>query len=113
MHEASIMQTALEDAERHARAGGCSVIHVLELRLGALSGVVPEALEFAFAALKPGTMAAEGRLEIVRVPARTRCRQCGHEFTLEELVFACPQCDGWESDLLQGRELELARIEAS
>jgi hydrogenase nickel incorporation protein HypA/HybF len=113
MHEASIMQAALEDAERHARANSCTAIHVLYLRVGAMSGVVPEALDFAFTALKTTTLAAGARLEIERVTARTRCRQCGSEFTLEELGFACPQCGGWESDLLQGRELELARIEAS
>lgn len=107
------MQSALEDAERHARANGCSAIHVLHLRVGAMSGVVPEALEFAFVALKTGTLAAEARLVIERVPALATCRKCGREFTLEEAVFPCPHCESWESDLRQGRELELARIEAS
>ena len=107
------MQSALEDAERHARVNECSAIHALYLRVGALSGVVPEALEFAFAALKGGTLAAEARLEIERVPALAVCRQCGREFTLEDAVFPCPHCGAWESDLRQGRELELARLEAS
>jgi hydrogenase nickel incorporation protein HypA/HybF len=113
MHEASIMQEALAQAEAQARQHGCTVIHVLRLRVGTLSGVVPEALEFAFEALRAGTPAAQARLEIERVEARAFCRDCQREFTLEDAVFPCPDCGGWQSDLRQGRELELARLEAS
>jgi hydrogenase nickel incorporation protein HypA/HybF len=113
MHEASIMQEALAQAEVHARQHGCTAIHTIRLRVGALSGVVPEALEFAFEALKAGTMAAEATLTIERVEARALCPACRREFTLEDAVFPCPACGGWESELLQGRELDLARIEAS
>ena len=113
MHEASIMQEALAQAEAHARQHGCTAIHVIRLRVGALSGVVPEALEFAFEALKAGTMAAEATLHLERVEARALCPACRREFTLEDAVFPCPACGGWESELLQGRELDLARIEAS
>lgn len=107
------MQSALETAAAHARGAGCRTIHVLRLRVGALSGVVPEALEFAFTALKAGTAAAGGRIEIETVPARVRCRRCQRESGLDEPPFLCPECGGWETDLLQGRELELAGIEAS
>ena len=107
------MQEALTQAEDHAHQHGCTTIHSLRLRVGALSGVVPEALDFAFAALKAGTMAADATMHIERVEARARCLACRREFTLEDAVFPCPACGGWESDLLQGRELDLARIEAS
>lgn len=113
MHEASLMQTALEEAERHARARGCQTIRVIRLRVGALSGVVPEALAFAFEALKAGSLAASARLEIEHVPARARCGSCQREFTIEDVLFPCPDCGSWESELLQGRELELAQLEAA
>lgn len=106
------MQEALAQAEAQARQHGCTVIHVIRLRVGALSGVVPEALEFAFAALRAGTMAADATLSIERVEARALCRACRREFTLEDAIFPCPDCGGWESELLTGRELELTRLEA-
>jgi len=107
------MQEALAQAEAHARQRGCTAIHALWLRVGALSGVVPEALEFAFEALKPRTLAAGATLRIERVEARALCPACRREFTLEDAVFPCPDCGGWESTLLRGRELDLVRIEAS
>jgi hydrogenase nickel incorporation protein HypA/HybF len=112
MHEASLIQEVLEEAARQARAHGCTVVHLVRLRVGALSGAVPEALEFAFEALKAGTPAAAARLEIEAVPARARCRACGREFALEEPGLPCPSCAGWDTELVRGRELELARLVA-
>jgi len=112
MHEASLIQEVLEEAARQAHAHGCTVVHLIRLRVGALSGAVPEALEFAFEALKTGTPAATARLEIEAVPARARCRACGSEFALEEPGLPCPSCAGWDTELVRGRELELARLVA-
>ena len=53
------MQTTLDTAVRQARAAGATRIHTLRLRVGRLSGVVTDALEFAFEALRPGTPAVD------------------------------------------------------
>ena len=57
MHEFSIMQSALNQALREARLAGAARVHEIRLRIGVLSGVVPDALQFAFEALTPGTFA--------------------------------------------------------
>jgi hydrogenase nickel incorporation protein HypA/HybF len=43
MHELGIIQSALDMAEERALAAGASQIHRLRLRVGELSGVVPQA----------------------------------------------------------------------
>ena len=73
MHELSIMQSALSLALDQARQAGGSRVHTIRLRIGALSGVVPDALEFAFEALAPGTPAEGAKLAIEHVPARFWC----------------------------------------
>ena len=60
MHEFSIMQAALETAGEKTRAAGATHIHRLMLRVGALSGVVPEALRFAFDAMKENSLGGAG-----------------------------------------------------
>jgi len=57
MHELSIMQSALDQVLEKARQAGASRVHAIRLRIGALSGVVPDALQFAFEALADGTPA--------------------------------------------------------
>jgi hydrogenase nickel incorporation protein HypA/HybF len=111
MHELSIMQNALNLALDQARKAGASRVHVIRLRIGALSGVVPDALEFAFEALAPGTPAEGAQLVIERVPARFWCATCTLEFTSEDMLAECPNCHSLSGELRAGREMELASLE--
>jgi len=88
MHEFSIMESALATAAQKTRAAGATQIHRLKLRVGQLSGVVPEALRFAFAALKTGSPAAAAELEIEEVPAVGWCADCAAEFAAADLKYA-------------------------
>ena len=48
MHEISLMENTLATALTQARNQGATHIHSLKMNVGQLSGVVPDALEFAF-----------------------------------------------------------------
>ncbi len=111
MHELSIMQSALSLALEQAQRAGGGRVHVIRLRIGALSGVVPDALEFAFEALAPGTPAERARLAIEHVPARFWCATCTREFESEDMLAECPGCHGLSGELRAGREMELASLE--
>jgi hydrogenase nickel incorporation protein HypA/HybF len=111
MHELSIMESALRLAVDQAHQAGARRVHLIRLRIGTLSGVVPEALQFAFAALAPGTAAEGGSLAIEEVPARFWCPACTREFVADDLLAECPQCHEPSGDLRAGRELELASLD--
>ena len=112
MHEIGIMQSTLEVVRRQADAHGARQIARLVLRIGALSGVEPDALRFAFEVLAPNSIAAGSALEIELVPARAHCQKCRQGFTMEHsFILSCPQCGELSADVIQGRELELARID--
>jgi len=113
MHEFSIMQSALELAGEKTRAAGATRVHRLGVRIGALSGVVPEALRFAFEGLKPGTVAETATLEIEEVPAMAWCPVCLKEFEVKDLDYECPACHRPSGELRKGRELDLALLEIS
>ncbi|HEY3392906.1 MAG TPA: hydrogenase maturation nickel metallochaperone HypA [Lacipirellulaceae bacterium] len=107
------MQTALEMAFAHVRQAGASRIHRMQLRVGVLSGVVPEALEMAFAAATRDTPADGAELVVEQVPVICRCAQCDYEFCPTDFVFLCSNCGALNSCVQQGRELELASLEVS
>ena len=73
MHELSLIQDTLILAVNKAREAGGSRIHRVMMRVGKLSGVVPETLSFAFDVLKKETMAADAVLEIQDVPVVCWC----------------------------------------
>jgi len=111
MHEFSIMQSALDQALGEARKAGAVRVHEIRLRIGALSGVVPEALQFAFEALTQDTCAEGAVLAIEEVPARFWCAKCGREFVSRNLYAECPDCGTPSGELRAGREMELCSME--
>jgi len=113
MHEFSIMEAALETAAQKTRAAGATRIHRLKLRVGRLSGVVPEALRFAFDALKAESLAAAAVLEIEEVPAVCWCAGCAAEYEAKDLHYGCPRCHQPGGELRRGKEMELAALEIS
>lgn len=111
MHELSIMQSTLELVMQRARAEGAKRVHCIHLRVGVLSGAVPEALEFAFNAIAPTTSVAGANLIIEPVPARFWCEVCQKEFPAKSLAAECPNCAQPSVHVRAGRELEVASLE--
>ena len=105
------MDSALNLALDQAEKAGAVRVHVIRLRIGALSGVVPDALQFAFEALAPGTAAEGASLDIENVPARFWCGACASEFESRDFFAECPGCHRPSGDLRTGREMELASME--
>ena len=114
MHELSIAVSLVEAAcEKAAELGGVRV-ETLNVRLGALSGVVREALEFSFDLAAEGTAIAGARLVIEEVPVTVRCPRCAVERQLASIQhFHCPVCGTPTPEVVAGRELELASLEVS
>jgi hydrogenase nickel incorporation protein HypA/HybF len=105
------MESTLSVALEQARKAGAARVLVIRLRIGALSGVVPDALQFAFEALASGTAAEGAELAIDYVPARFWCTACTREFQADDLLAECPDCHSASGELRAGRELELSSLE--
>lgn len=111
MHEVGITQSIIEIAEQHARAQGAGKINSVTVDIGALSGVMPEAVEFCFEACASGTLLEGTRLIIHRIPGRGRCGECGAETALDPQTFACAACGSFALETLQGNELRVTELE--
>jgi hydrogenase nickel incorporation protein HypA/HybF len=108
MHELSIAQAIVGVAERHAAGRR---VEAVEVRVGALRQVVPDALSFAFELVAEGTPVEGAELRIVEVPARVACRQCGAESRVDEFPFGCARCGGLDVDVVGGEELHVESLE--
>ncbi len=40
-----------------------------------------------------------------------RCKDCQHEFTIDEPIFMCPKCDSFETEIITGKELYIETME--
>ncbi len=111
MHEVSLMQSVLRMALEQARSHDAKEIRAINLRIGALAGVVPEALDFAFESLKKGTPAAGAKLNVEYVPLTCYCRKCQAEFLPKDYSSICPTCGGNDMEIRRGLEIDMASIE--
>ena len=113
MHEVSMMQNTLDIAIAQAQQKGATRIESLTLNIGELSGVIPEALEFAFEVLIPGTIAENASLEIKTISVVCYCQKCDRNFQPDNYIYECPECQEISTNIIKGRELELAYLVVS
>ena len=111
MHELSIIASLFEVLEEKAREARALRITAVKLRVGRLSGVVPELLESAFDAYGKGTLAEGARLEIEVVPFSFKCRRCGGESLRDEPPYACTACGSNDVELRGGMDIVIDKIE--
>ncbi len=111
MHEMSIAAAIAEQVLAVAKENNLGKVTQVRLRVGQLRLIVPEALQAAWEAVREGTPAASASLEMVEVPAKARCRKCGHEYPPEWPVFLCPACQQASVEILAGEELVLEEVE--
>jgi hydrogenase nickel incorporation protein HypA/HybF len=111
MHELSIAMGIVEAATDEAQRRGVQVSAV-HLRLGALSGVVKDALLFSYEVACQDTPLAGSKLIVEDVPIVIFCGQCNGERTLNTLQsFACPECGTPTMNIIRGKELEVFALE--
>ena len=111
MHELGLMQNIIDTIQDYVRENSVQKVSKVILEVGGISGVVPEALEFCFDVCIQETVLEGAQLEIQRVAASGRCKECGKEFDLVESNFSCPNCEGGNWDIITGRELIIKGLE--
>ena len=112
MHELSIISSVVENViESLQRYPGARVTEV-RLRVGVLSAVIEDSLQFCYGIAIEGTPLEGSRLTVNIVPVTVHCDACGAEGPIESLQsFRCPACGEPASDVRGGRELEIEAIE--
>ena len=111
MHELSIAMSIVDAALEEAERRGAQVIAV-HLRLGALSGVVKDALVFSYEIACQETPLEGSRLLVEEIPIVIYCAPCKAERELKSVQsFTCPECGTPTMDVRRGKELEVFALE--
>jgi hydrogenase nickel incorporation protein HypA/HybF len=111
MHELTIAQNILEIVQQSVPEEKAQWVRWIRMRVGPLSGIVADSLEFCFEAITNGTNMRNARLAIEHAPMTFRCKNCRNEFQTDDLAFLCPACQSSDLELISGKELEILEIE--
>lgn len=110
MHELSIAQEIINIVEASLPSRETKV-KTIRLKVGLLSGVLIDSLIFCFEAITNQTKLENVKLDIVETPIKVKCNDCEKENVLLEPIFICPNCNSFNLNLIEGKELELVEIE--
>ncbi|MGH3412454.1 MAG: hydrogenase maturation nickel metallochaperone HypA [Marmoricola sp.] len=106
MHELAIAESVVDAVLDHTEGR----VTCVRLRIGRLSGVVPDAMTFCFDLATAGTRLEGARLEIDRAAGRAHCRTCETDFGLDDPILLCP-CGSADVEVTEGRSLKVASVE--
>jgi hydrogenase nickel incorporation protein HypA/HybF len=111
MHELSVVASLFEILEEKVEEQKGKRITLVKLRIGALSGIIPELLRTAFDIYKKDTIAAEAELEITVVPLKVRCGDCQKVMVKDDFIFICDHCNSTNIKTLEGTEMILEKMD--
>ncbi len=111
MHELSIAMSIVELTQEEAERRGVQVSAV-HIKLGALSGVVREALLSSYELACEDTPLKGSRLVVEEVPVVVYCPRCQVQRPLRSAqLFCCAECGTPTAEIVQGKELEVVALE--
>jgi hydrogenase nickel incorporation protein HypA/HybF len=112
MHELSLALSLVEAVGDELPRLGDVRVCAVRIRVGPLSGVVREALAFAFDVAAADSSLAGARLEIEDAPLQAYCACCQAQHVLPAPNdLRCPACGASHLEITGGRELELIHLE--
>jgi hydrogenase nickel incorporation protein HypA/HybF len=111
MHELAITQSLFKIVLEQALKAGAKKVTGINLRIGRLTGYVPEAVEMNFGLLAAGTMAEGAGLRIEWVPVKVFCRECKKESEQQDLGMGCAHCGSLNVRITGGREMYIESME--
>ena len=110
MHELSIIYNIIDIAEEHLKKSGASTISKIELEIGTLAGVEWQALDFAWDVGVQRSVLENADRQIHKVEGKARCLECETVFEVQNLFDACPNCNSFFNEILQGKELNVKAL---
>jgi|SRR5579863_9382876 len=112
MHELSIAMSIVELAQEESERRGGAQITAVHLKLGALSGVVKEALLSSYEMACEDTPLKGSLLIVEEVPVIIFCPHCQAQCPLRSIqLFCCAECGTPTSEVVHGKELEVVALE--
>lgn len=106
-----VTQEILNAITQAAEGAGATRINSVRVTIGELTEIVPDALQFAWEALTPGTLAEASVLEVVETGGRSICLDCTKEFSHDRFERRCTSCGSYATKVISGDELLIDDID--
>lgn len=114
MHEISLIRSTFRTLEEEFSKEEFEKITDIYLKIGQLSNVEPILLQNAFEAVLSSEFANQAmKLHIEMLPTLIECPICAHITEVKNYKFVCENCERPCSQIVQGNELLISKIETT
>ncbi len=111
MHELSLASSMVEQIKALMQEHGIEKLDLVTVTIGFLSGVDPEAFEFAYPIATENTVLAGSILQIQTQEVEVLCRDCGVRTSPEPQYLRCLACGSNAVEITAGRDFVLQSLE--
>lgn len=92
MHEYAVVENIVALAGEQAGNYSAKKVTKINLVIGELTSIEPEALEMYFEILSQGTILEGAELSFKTIAAELKCEECGEIFEKKRSIIECPKC---------------------
>ncbi|MBF0546619.1 MAG: hydrogenase maturation nickel metallochaperone HypA [Candidatus Riflebacteria bacterium] len=111
MHEVSLAEGILKTVTEIAKTQNAQRITTIYLKIGKLSGIAQDPLEFAFEAISRDSIAQNAKL-VFEVPQIVlQCTKCNVDVKTKNFPAPCPKCGSTCVQIKSGFEFEILSME--
>lgn len=111
MHELAVTESLLAIVIQSATENHAQRVTDITLTIGALSSIIDDSVQFYWDHISKDSIAEEATLHFNRIPATLLCLDCSTEFTLENELIPCPNCNSINLNIIAGEEFQVDSIE--
>lgn len=114
MHEMALMGDIFLLIEKDSQEKGIKKIEKVELLVGEISNVMPDALQMAFSVIKeqnPHFITENAEMVIHTEAASAECTVCGLAYKPEQKIALCPKCQFPSGKIISGEAFQIISYE--
>lgn len=111
MHELPVTQGILRIAAEEAAKHNAKRVSLIKVKVGLLTSILPECINYYFEILSKGTVAEGAVIEVEKLPLKVKCNNCGVLSEIEPKSFRCPECSSQDLTIVQGNEFYVDSLE--
>ena len=110
MHELSIAHEICGIVTQYL-PDNCGPVKSVRIKVGKLSNVLVDSLQFCFEAITRETVMEGALLQVEEVPVTIKCNHCGDISKIENFSYSCRSCYSTDVKLNSGTEMQVVDIE--
>jgi hydrogenase nickel incorporation protein HypA/HybF len=112
MHELPITESIVRICSEEAKKHNVKKVNEIKIKVGELSGLVPECLQSYFDIVSKDTIIQGAKLNIIKIPIIMECTECRARIELQKAKEnCCAVCGSTKLKMVNGNEYYIDSME--